>query len=67
MKAVWKPEDYCPICGVRLYGGHRCDQKKLAAIDKAHRSDMSPPPPSSTFGMRLSEGVKMHHLSQGEG
>ena len=39
--SVYNPEAYCPICGLRLSPaiGHRCNLKKLAAIDAARTRD----------------------------
>ncbi|OHB83413.1 MAG: hypothetical protein A2V98_13370 [Planctomycetes bacterium RBG_16_64_12] len=38
---VRDPENYCPICGSKLPRGlrHRCNSKKLTAIDAARSRD----------------------------
>ena len=47
MRAVKSPEDFCPICGLKLDSRHVCSSNVLAQIDRkavrdpdAHRGDV---------------------------
>jgi hypothetical protein len=44
------PENYCPICGVRLGQSHRCDEKRIARIEAGRKAAI-------TRGERKDEGL----------
>lgn len=56
---------HCPICGKNegYYSGHKCDPKKLAAIDRAMKQERKTRPEPS-FRERLRVGFLMLNLSE---
>ena len=59
---------HCPICGASEKLRHRCDPRKLAAIDRAHRgAELEPgqtdPVRQKPYGARLADGTLMRTLT----
>ena len=68
-KRTYAEDEYCPICGQGdprvKRGRHRCDPRRLLAIDAARHRD---PDPGQTRreaeGRRLVEGLKLWKASE---
>ena len=59
-------EEYCPICGRKIFLGHRCAKKDLDAIDRKHERALRREseaefdiPENRPYGERLEEGFSM--------
>jgi hypothetical protein len=55
MEPVYKPERYCPICGIELKKDHRCKESTLKAIDSAHKRD-----PDAILERRIPIARRLH-------
>ena len=48
--------DFCPICGVRMRGRHKCNPKTLQAIDRTMKMERTEDYHKPLFGVRLDFG-----------
>jgi len=55
-KAVSTPENYCPICAIRVgldQSGHRCSKRAYDARDSGNKENYVSPPRSLTARLNL--------------
>lgn len=53
------PSSFCPICGVKYNGKHRCSQATLDAIDRMRKSDYDHRESRKPYSQRLAVGFEM--------
>lgn len=53
------PNSFCPICGGKYNGKHKCPQATLDAIDRMRSSDYDHRESKKPYSQRLSAGFEM--------